>query len=363
MRIADVVNRLKTSLPNYTGLFCDIVSVSSVIASGGVATITTTTPHGLSTGREVTVSNVATRTPINSVLKDGLIYTFTTLIDHDLTFGWDDHNRVELGGFTDIAWNTEFDLKSSNNRREFTINSANSIPTLNGNEYLLELNRVDGIDGNYGITVINTTTFTVNGDFNDGVYTPINGVIYSNPRIAATIDIDRAIDEYTKYNSNQFWLMVEPVNVDISKDRSTFSDATNTIANGNDMRTRMIDGFTAYIIAPTSQEIAGEVALDICRHDLLLPMMKSLYGFQFATGTSNQMDFKTTLKSHGVTAYDRAYLVYSYEFEVVVDLTNDDAVDDKATRAFRNIDYTQSMGGDDTTDMTVSDIDLDIQPI
>lgn len=362
MKISDVVNRVREVLPEHTDLFGDILSISSITATGGIATITTSAAHNISTGDAVTVANVATRTPIDSVLNDGLLFTFTTSLDHDLTFGWPEHGNIELGGFTDGDWNNSFKLISSNNRREFIINSVNSNPTLNGNEYLLEYNRFDGVDGVYSATVTGVNTFTVSGDFSDGVYTPINGAIYTNPRVASTIDIDRAIEEYTKNDIQDYWIFVEPVNVEISKDRSTMSDANNSIANGNEMRTRMIDGFTLYIIAPTSNQIAGEVALDVCRHDLLLPLMKTLYGYQFDTGTSNPMDFRATLNSHGVRAYDRAYMVYAYEFEVVIDLTNDDAVNPRDTRAFRDIDYNLKTQNPDADIMDVH-IDLDINPI
>ena len=362
MRISDVVKQVRAVLPNYTNYFGDAIGIADISASGGIATITTTAPHGLIDGGATTVAGVETRTPIASYVQDGLNYTFTTGLDTDLTFGWDDHSRIELGGFTDVSWNIEYDLKSTDNRRTFKIMSAGSSPVLSGGEYLLEKDRIDGINGVYSVTVISPTQFTVSGSFIDGVYTPVNGAVYLNPRVASVIDIDRALDEYTKQGLDDYWLFVEPVDVEVSKDRSTFSDATATITNGQDMRTRMIDGFNCYIVAPVTDQIAGEDSLDICRHDLLLPMMRTLYGVQFDTGLSNAADFRTILNGHGVAAYNKAFLVYRYEFQVVMDLTNDDTVLPSGTRAFRDIDYTHSIGGDDTTDMTVG-IDLDIDPI
>lgn len=363
MRISDVVKQIRAVLPTYTDLFGDIVTINSISAFGGTATITTSSAHGLSTGQAVTIVGVETRTPISAFVQDGLNFTFTTSADHDLTFDWPEHNKIELGGFTDSSWNASFTLTSSDNRRNFKVQSANTAPVLNGNEYLLEDNRVDGLNGVYSITVTGMTTFTVNGDFLDGTYTPINGKVFSAPRVASVINIDRALDEYTKQNLNDFWIFVEPLNVDVSKDRNTFSDATVTIAGGNDIRTRMIDGFTVYIVAPTTDQIAAETALDICRHDLLLPMMRTLYGLALPTGVSNPADFKTTLNGHGVSAYERAFLVYNYEFQVIIDLTEDDMVLPSQTRAFRNIDYTENIGNDDTTDMTITALNLDKVPI
>lgn len=359
MRISDVARQIRAVLPNYTDRFGDSVSITSITASAGVATIVTSSAHGLNNSQAVSITGVETHTPISSLSKDGLNYTFSTSSDHDLTFGWQEHKNVKLGGFTNPDWNSSFTLKSSNNRRIFVVQTPLAEPTLNGNEYLLEF-RIDGVNGVYPVTVVDATTFTISGSFADGTYS--NGRVSLNPRVAAVVDIDRALESYTKQQIDDFWIFVEPVDVQVSKDRSTYSDATATIASGNDIRTRMIDGFSVYIVVSTSQQIAASTAVDICRHELLLPLMKTLYGLKLDTGTSNEPNFRTTLESHGVAAYDKAYLVYRYSFEVVVDLTNDDQVEPLATRAFRDIDYTQSVGDADVSDLTAN-IDLDIVPI
>tara|TARA_R110000851_G_scaffold134568_2_gene269875 strand:- start:386 stop:1477 length:1092 start_codon:yes stop_codon:yes gene_type:complete len=362
MKIADVVKQIRKTLPNYTDLFGDVLTIASMSASGGVATVTTTTAHGLATGAAVTIVGVETRTPISAVSSSGLVFSYTTALDHDLTFNWPEHSQVELGGFSDSAWNNSFNLLSSNNRKTFQLQSAEALPTLNGGEYLLEPNRIDGVNGVFGVTVTSATTFTISGAFLDGTYTPVNGKVFGSPRVASVIDIDRALDSYTKQNTNQFWIYVEPIDVQVSKDRSTQSDATATIANGNDIRTRMIDGFNVYVVAPTSAEISASTALDICKHDLLQPMLKTLYGYGFDSGLSSNNEFQTTLNSHRVAAYERAYLVYQYEFQAVFDLTEGDRVAPIETRAFRDIDYIQQVGGDDTENMTAN-VDLDLEPL
>ena len=362
MKIADVVSQLALVLPNFTDLFADIQAISSITVTSNVATVTTTAAHGLATGQAISIAGVETRTPITSFVKSGLNFTYTTSLEHDLTFGWVDNENIELSGFTDNDWNASFKLKASDNRFDFTVQSTNADPVLTGNEFLLEPNRIDGINGLFPITVTGASAFTISGSFLDGTYTPINGKVFSNPRIAATIDIDRALAQYTKNNTNEFWIFVEPANVTVSKDRSAFSDATATIPSGTEIRTRMLDGFTVYIIAPTSAEIAAEKALDICRHDLMLPMMKTLYGVKLDTGVTNVADFKVTLEGHNVAAYEKAFLAYAYEFQFVIDLTDEDQFREGGTRAFRNIDYTQEVGGDDTENSTVSAVNLDKVP-
>lgn len=360
MRVSDIVKQIRALIPNYTNYFSDNNSVLSVIASGGVATITLENPNSsLQTGGVMVVSGVSAKTPISNYSQDGLNFVFDTSSDHDLTEGW--HSTIEIGGFTDSAWNGVYDLKSADNRREFKLQSANGSPALNGNEYLLE-KRIDDVNGVYSVTRVSSTEYTVNGDFLDGDYHVDGGLVSANVRCAGTVDIDRALEEYTKQKINDFWIFVEPKDGSVSKDRNTLSDATSTQTNNNDLRLRLIDGFTVYVYAPTSNQIAGVTALDICRHDLLLPIMKSLLGVQFESGLSVDTEFKTILIGHRVAGYNKAFLTYAYDFEVVADITSGDEVDDINTRAFRDIDYTQRIGGDDTTDMTAL-INLDDNPL
>lgn len=361
MKIADVVNQARAILPEYTELFGDVLSIATIVASGGVATVTTSAAHNLSTGTAVNLSGVETRTAIATATKVGNVVTFTTSTDHDLTFGWPEHENITLFGFDDVNWNDTFKLGSLPNRRTFTVQSVLAAPT-GALGVLLEPKRVDGINGVYSVTVTGSTTFTISGSFIDGTYTPVNGTVAGGVRMAGTIDIRAVLDKYTKQSVNDYWLFVEPVDADVSKDRSTYSDAVATRSRGQDMRTRILDGFNTYIIAPCTDALMAVPQLDVCRHDLLSAMMRTFYGVEFDTGLTLNNEFKTILVSHGVFAYEKAFLVYRYEFQVVSDLTDSDQVLPSDTRAFRNVDYTEQVGDDDITNLTVN-VDLDDNPL
>lgn len=359
MKLSDVINQLRVVLPKYTDLFSTVIGIDSISASGGVATITTSSAHGLSNGANITISDVLTRTPIDSVSKDGNVYTFTTSTPHDLTYGWPDHETVSLDGFTDSAWNNSFVVVRVQNRENFNVRSINSLPSLNTNEVLLE-NRIDGINGRWSATVTGASTFTITGSFDDGVYS--GGTISSGQRISGAVEIQRAVEQYTAQNLNDYWMFVVMREAETSKDRSTYSDATATRSASDDMRLRLIDGFSLYVFKNTTQDIAAVSAIDICRHDLLLPILKSVNGIIFPTGLTNNSDFRTIFTGHGAFDYNRAVLIYEYNFESVMDLTNADTVEEEDTRAFRDIDYTEEIGGVDTTDLTVN-VDLDEVPL
>jgi hypothetical protein len=357
MKLLDIVTQLHLILPKYTDKFSDILAISSISASGGVATITTTVNHNLKVDPKpaVTLADVDVKTAIDSVSKDGNVYTFGTAVPHDLTSTWPDHETITMEGFTDSAWNDTFILSAVPNRNSFKVASANTLPVLNGNEVLLE-DRVDGVNGRYEATVTGNKTFTISGTFNDGTYT--GGTVNKGVRVAGAIELDRAIEQYTKQNVNDFWMFVSMNDADISKDRHSESDATATRGVGDDMRLRLLDGFTLTIVKNVTKDIAAVSALDACRHDLIEPILKTLFGARFTTGLSGAADFKSVLTGHGLALYNKAILAYSYGFEMAMDLTNGDQVEPENTRAFRDIDLTVEIGDDDVTDMTVT-VDTD----
>jgi hypothetical protein len=358
VQLLDVVNQLRLILPKYTDRFSGTLNVSSITASGETVTVVTTGAHGLVTGQLVTVNDVTTQTPIDGYSKDGLVFTFTTGADHDLTYGWSDHTTVSLTGFTDVAWNSNFTLVDVPNRRSFKVQSTNSDPVLNGSEKLLEI-RIDGPNGAYSITVINTTTFTLTAaGVADGSYT--GGKLSPSARVAGTVDIERAIEQYTEQGVTDLWGFVAMHDGEVSKDRSTNSDAVATPTTGTAMRLRLIDGFTFFIVVNTSEDIAAQTAVDICRHELLTPILKSVYGARFTTGLSGLTDFRTILTGHAFVSYNQAVYVHAYTFEMSMDITESDAVEPADTRAYHDTDFAQSILGSD--DMTVT-INHDDEPL
>jgi hypothetical protein len=356
MRLKDVVNQFRLVLPKYTDRFSSTLEVSSIVAAANTATITTVTPHNMETGHNVTVSSLESRTPINSVSKDGLIYTFISE-EHDLTFNDPEHLYAKFEGFTDPLWNRDdFKITAVQNRKTFSIRSTNPLPVLTDNEFLLE-KRIDGIRGRYLINKVNDNVFTINGDFVDGIYR--NGRLSPDVRITGMVDIDRLQELYTRNNIFDLWGYVIMHDVTTSKDRSTNSDATATIPNGTDMRLRLIDGFDFVIVVNTTRDISANDAIDLCRHELFLPILKTIYGVKFDTGLSDKTDFKAILIGQGMTLYQKAYYLHVYRFETQYDITNSDSVVPGDTRAFRDIGFTQKIG---EQSMSVN-IDLDDIPI
>lgn len=357
MRPSDIVNQLRILLPRYTRLFDDQLQIDSIAVASGVATITTLKPHGMITGDAVTLSQVESRTPISEVSKDGLVVTITTSLNHDLTENWQE--EVTLSGFNSTTYNGTFKLQKVPNRKNFTIQNTEAVPVLSGLEVLHEVT-AEGVNGMYSVTVTGDNTFTVTTEAVDGNY--FGGFVSSFVRVAASATAERAVVQYDEFQDKQLWMFVIPESAEVSKDRSTLSDAVGSIATGQDIRMRLIDPFSLLVFVPTDNEFAAEEALDICRHDLLLPLTKSLFGAKFPSGLSSPMDFKVVMTAHDVFDYTKAYYVHQYTFEAVYDLTECDAVEPTNTRAFRDINYTQQHGGADTLNLTAN-INLDDEPL
>jgi hypothetical protein len=359
MKLSDVVTQLQLVLPKYTDLFSETLAIVSISATVDTATIVTSVPHRLNNSDGATLTDVATETAISAVSKSGLVFTFTTATDHDLTEGWPEHEFVELSGFTDPLWNGSFTLVDVPNRRTFKVQSTNTLPVLNTNEILEEV-RMDGVNGRFGVTVVNSTTFEITGTFLAANYT--GGNVRTAVRIAGAVTQERALNQYTEMQTEEMWMFVVMHDAETSKDRKTFNDAQATIPSGTELRMRLLDGFDLILIKNTTQEAAAVDAVDTVRHTLQLPILKSVYGVRFDTGLSGAGDFKTVLLGHGFISYNEAILVYGYSFQSIFDLTDNDAVVPADTKAFRDIAYEHEVGGADTETMTVG-INTDEEPL
>lgn len=347
MRTRDVVTQLKRIVPRFTTLFNNTVGLASLTATSDLATAISSTPHGLSTGQEVTISGVETRTPINATTigETNLLRYFGTSAPHDLTTGNPRTEKVRFIGFSDAAWNAEHELAAVPNRNSFQVRTATALtaPTLNGQEKLLEPYRVDGPNGLHLVTALSPSTFTFPGQFLAGTYTPVNGRVSSLPRISAAIDIDRAatIARAPIGGRQSHWMFVIPEDATVIKDRNSDTDAVATALPGQDYRQRIIDNFTVAIFAPTANQLDASRQLDICRHDLQQPLLAALYGVVFPSGLNEASKIRTMFRGHSVLDYQEAWMIYGYQFQAIYDIESDDAFLSDSDRAFRDLDYTQ----------------------
>lgn len=358
MKLLDVINQLKTVLPKYfPGRIADSLDVSSLTVSLGVATLTTSTPHNLKAGREVVLSAVKTHTAIENVTKAGNVATITTAVAHDLTPLWPQHETITLAGFDQGEWNTEFEIVSVLSRFSFKVRTTLDVPeTLTGNEYLLET-RNDGVNGKHLITQITGRTLKFSGITLDGTYS--GGIVQAGVRIGGAVTLDHALQQYTEQGLSDLWCFVVMDDLNVSRDRTSFSDAVASKTASDDMRLRLIDGFQIVLVKNVTSDAGAVVAVDLFRHDMLAPILKSVYGVMFETGLSGGTDFRTVITGANFVSYNLATFAYAYKFQVVMDVTNEDAAENEDSMAFRTIEYSEILSdNEEVPDLTV-EIELD----
>lgn len=355
MRALDITNQLKLLLPKYTDYFHEEVDVISIVAVGNVATITTADPHYLETGDAIVSSGNLYKNTISGVVSyngSTTDYLVTTEVDHDQTkASIETSKEVTLGGFTDDDWNGDVTLLQAG-RNNFIVRfeEGASAPVLTGNEYLLE-DRIDGVNGQHTITVVNSTKFTITTDnLIGGIY--IGGKIATYVRVGVAFDLEQAADLYTKQETNDYWAYVVMGNPQASRDSSTLTEATNDLSVGSTIKINVIDGFEAIIFIPTADNKSAGTAIDIARFELQPIIHKCLLGVVFDTGLSQTERFKSSFVAAEAVGYNEAVLMYAYTYELIYLLTDDDAVDPDASRAFRDFDYTSYVRFDPDEDFT-----------
>jgi len=337
MKIADAVKQIARVLPSLTSKFSSKLSATAV-ALNGVVTVTTSIPTNLKSSAVIEIISQPTRTPITSISKSNTSFTITTGEDHDLTLNYQE--EVSLGGFASASWNDSFQLIGVENRLNFTLRSGNSLPLLNGGEYLNEV-KIGGLSGRFQITVIDENNFTIeNQGLPDGNY---SFEFNAGVRVAGVANYETAAAIYTQdkfADADQCWCFCYMGGAAASKDRSIDSDATANRTAADDQRTRVIETLTVVFVIPTMREISGVEAVDLARNELFFALLKSINGVKFGNGASDDFAFQLNFNSHDQQEYNRAYYAHQYTFENVYDITLGDNAVVTDTRAFRDIDET-----------------------
>ena len=344
MKSFDIVKQLKILLPKYTDYFHDVLDVTSMSVSAGYTTFTCSSAHGLTSGDAITISGYLFKNKITDVQAydsngtSGIL--FKTIEEHDQTKRYDEDKTVTLQGFTDSNFNGEQVLLLAG-RDDFVIDYDNTtLPSLSGSEYLLE-DRIDkGINGLWEITKIDNYSFKINTEVEGSLedYWSFTGSV----RVSTAYDILNAQDIYTQYGNNKFYAFVVMHDCVVSKDRRALSDATSEVTIASRLSLLVIDGFSVLVFCPTTDVLEPGYYIDICRHDLQIAIHKCLLNVNFESGFNYSGQLGTVATGSNVDLYDKAYMVYTYNYEMCYLLSSADAVEPDKSRAFRNMDYSSN---------------------
>jgi hypothetical protein len=361
MKIADIVYQLLAVFPRYTDFFSDNISITSLIRSGDTITATTGLAHNLIDGDRVYISGALTSISISSLTRIGNVAKGITASNHDLTTGY--QTQVQISGADQTEYNGVHRFIKEDNRRTFYYEVLGSPATpATGSPKLIQ-NIKSGYNGWHIITVIDDTNFSFTTTAQ--IESPALGNITckKNFRISGAISIERAIESYTKQPLGSFWAFVVKGSSIASKDRYTFNDSTKTIAPGQDFRSKIIEPFSVFVFAPTSESLSGVEQRDQME-DVAVALFKSILRLYLPSSFTDTTNYQIAFGNHGIYSYDYAYYIHEFTFENQYDLTYDDTVDTDDSVAFRDLRLQMGSYFDPTSGIVINtNVDLDNIPL
>ena len=366
MKASDIIAQLRAVLPKLSDDFTDSVTITTLTRSGSTVTATTSAAHGLTNSDFVSVTGAFEQNTITSLTRDGSVVTGVTTDDHDLTApGLSqpkifDFNKAVVSGATESEYNGTFELTGVPNRKTFiyAISGSPSTPAT-GTPVVLQ---DTGYNGRFEVTVVNATSFTY--EITTTPNSPAAGtmLVKKEARVSGAVSLTRAIRGYTEQSASDLWAFVVVGDVTVSKDRSIFSDATQTISKQDEWRQRLIEPFSVFIIIPATASISARPARDKAE-DIRPLLYQSLLGVGLPTTLTNQGWSQVTAAGDrfvGETS-DNAIYIHEFRFERVVDVTYEDTSLPDDNNAFRDFNFDATIEG--TTGDLDADIDLDETPL
>jgi hypothetical protein len=366
VKASDIIAQLRAVLPKLSDDFTDSVSITSLVRSGSTVTATTSSNHGLETGNYISITGAFEANVITSLTRDGSVVTGVTTDNHDLTapgLGQPkifDFNKAVVSGATESEYNGTHELTGVTNRKTF-VYAVSGTPTTpaTGSPVLLQ---DTGYNGRVEVTVTSKTTFAY--EITTTPNSPAVGTMLAKKeaRVSGAVSLTRAIRGYTEQAANSLWAFVVVGDVTVSKDRSIFNDATQTISKQDEWRQRLIEPFSVFIVIPATDSISARPARDKAE-DVRPLLYQSLLGVGFPTTLTNQGWSLVTAAGDrfvGETSGNALY-IHEFRFERVVDVTYEDTSLPDDNNAFRDFNFDATIEG--TTGDLDADIDLDETPL
>lgn len=366
MKSSDVINQLLATLPQETDKFTDTVAVSSASYSAPTLTVGTSGVHGLSVNNLFHLVGANTPIPVTTLIRSGTQGAIITSRAHDRTFeNIAARDVVTLSGFNEPEFNGQFVVSGIPNRTGISIVMPDSGATSGTGPGVVE--DVDRIDRSFNrllsvATVPSTTQITSTSSIT-GADSPLiaNASLRVKPRISGAVSFERAVEAYTKQNTNQWWAYVVLGDSQSSRGQDHRDDSVDAQILDTGFRQQVSSPFSVLVFAPATDDIAGRRVADEMR-DLWGPMCRCLLGKKFPSQLGNSTCNPVQFSGHGLIDYATAYVVHGFAFEATEELGFVDTIGYSESVAFRDIDMTVTPNLDAAQgDGNMNDtIDLDV---
>ena len=310
MLLKDLISQTRSVLPLFTEDFTENISISSITKVSDTVTVVATS-HGLSVSDQVLISGVKTEVTITSIIAVDDIATATCSTDHDLTLGYT--LNVVVASPESVFAGT-FQLLSVPDKFTFTYQFT-GVPA-GSSTGTLETFHNRGFNGPQTVTaVVDTDTFEytlVNDSISAG--TGSNMLVMKLPRITGAATLDRAIENYTRQNTDVIWGYFILDDAVTSDDRQINNDSKNERQIGEDFKLRLIQDAHFYIFIPDQDRKTGRESMDFAQA-LAAPLYKALAGFLVPNSFTTSQQTLLMPASHGLEDYQTPFLTYRYTFQ------------------------------------------------
>jgi len=340
MKISDIIRHTQRILPLYSDLFSDVISVTSLTRDGSTVTLSTEAPHGVEAGEVFILEGAMLPNPIVELTQEGGLGRLVTQFSHDVTKNYplrpNDSTHISIEGAIESDYNGMFlimDIPNSN-VVEFSI-EADAPAQATGSPILKE-NSVANFNGRRACgTVIDDNTITFEIEDAPLQETATGSIkIRTGIRISGDFSFQHAQASYEAQEDGKLWGYLVFDGVDVSKSRTTQSDAIATHASGSDLRMDGVQGLNFYVFVPTSSEYCWIDFVDLADY-LRKAVLKTLHLAKFKNQLSDDESKLVYVGDMPADLNTRAYAVYVFKFQSVLKISNEDGVEAEYTRALR----------------------------
>jgi hypothetical protein len=361
LRAADITIQLAALLPLQTDKFTDNFAIVSAVMSGPNILVETAAPHSLVVNEGVVLADVPgliATTGLSHVLG---VATAVCPGGHDLTTSI--ATTVTFSGANEAEWNDTFPIIQIVDRQTirfsvdpgFTTPSTGTVSLVNGQSFLDDVNR------DYAVAATPTATsfIVTHPTASDRELAP-GGEARCRPRVGASVDSDSAMKAYTEKGLDELWAIVSLDDVTASKNRTLNTDAVDDLTAIDDFRQWINQPFSVLVIVPSSAEIAGRAARDLCE-DLTGPIFRCLLRSKFDSGLYSGEQGRVVFLNHGVFGYGGSTYAHVFQFQQSNELLFEDTTGWSPDVAFRQIDLTitPDLAADQGDGKMTAIIDLD----
>lgn len=362
MKLKPLRDQYAATLPFYTDLFSEIVTITSLTRSGSVATAVTSTPHGLVSGNTVNVTGAIELVNVTSLVATSSTEMIgRTSEPNGLSMALNFKNlttdlTVDIIGADQPALNGEFQLLSVPNRLAFTANIPNSGDGSGPIQlYNYAYNYYNGLKVVTGTPTSASFTYDINENSALEATGDMKAHVKLRMGIAATAE--RAINYYTKQDQDEYFLILVAGTSTANKDRNILNDSVTTVTQTQSIRQRLIENYNVLIFAPTSDDGSAAQTIDMIE-DVKIGLIRAMVRFPNSTPYNAETDYVYTYNSGQILQYDSPFLIYQFTFDTVFDITYNDMWNNGLYAPFLDINQEQLYNDQSLT----ANIDLDIDP-